>query len=1339
MKRFLLSLVVPFFSIVSCFAQGEVPVDMFTGTPTVQISLATVSDHDLSESVKIYYNAQGIKLQDQTNICGLGWQLQAGSVLSRVVRGLPDDYLGVSPDNRKGWLYNTVGTDVLNFGNTSDTLTTTCTDENTGASSDYSLLNGYNYTVDTEPDIFYYSVGQESGSFVFDNTGAIRLIPYRDVSIVPTMVSSSDKTILSFTITTNDGIKYTFNLRETITKTAAMMSGITTVDFLKRDFQYYTSALPAITMGSAWHITKQESPTGAVINYGYSSGVTVTSYDTITVGIRKLGTFALAAKPIYYITSTNQPYRIFNITSGTGEKVSFDISANLVNKVKVIDTRRSTLPFKTFTFAYKTTGTLSTNTLRTFLASLTESGGTCSTLPPYKFTYIGVDLVNAICRLPSIYSKSKDLWGYFNGKINKVIFPKIYVYPSYAQADRLRIAPLPTYTGSQYILDGADRTVDAKMIETGSLQTLSYPSGGSTTFSYEPHQYFDPVANQTLTGGGLRIKSIVYFDGVNGASTIFKNYTYTESNGNSSGRLIRRPLYALPAREYRDPDGGGAVQTYATLAAGSAQTMWESLIIRTDRDLARDDEGAIAYRHVKVARPGSGSSEYDFALSAVYGQGTNGDWVSTVNKFARPSTCPSMEIVSGSGKWSFPFSPNPNFAYDRGFILKKTDKNEAGVKVMETTYTPQYIYKTGSSAPAKVWALSYEEYPYSTTPIYFFGKYFWLTDVVKTGSIETSVVYDVADQTKTLTNVSQDFYESAAHRLLTKSKRTAADGTVYTTKIKYPLDFGTIPSNADTQLKCIGTLQANFRNGAPVESVSYIQVPGDVERVVGAGLIKYSDFGTTGKVLPYQQLSLKTDVGLTNFVDAAQTLQSSTYVLTNDSRYDVDQTFLSFDTYDLPLAVMGKDRLAKSTRYGYGKTFPVVQVMNAAYNEFAFSDFETDATTNATGSEFQLSQSIYGVGRTGLQAIHPKVVLTKTIQKAAVTNYVLSFWLKKLSASVDFQLNLKNVSTGAVFSTTTFTVSPVGTDFEYYEKVIPVTAVTQATFIAELQGLNFTGTYTSSPSLLPVLDDVSFYPQGARLAHYTYDIPFGVSSATDATNKTIFNTYDSLGRQRYVWDQDKNMLQKNTYKYTTVADVMTAKIIGAPQAVAGLVPIQFEANLDCIDGIKYEWDFGEGAGYETWARTATHTFSISGVKKIRLRKSHPLFPTVKDSVNLTVTLKSFDATICEKGTSSYSAANGALVTATCANITTMPADAEHPVFRVIANTAGESIQSYQWYRYDDYTQVWAPAGTGIESAISIMNSGVVHGDIHTFKIKCEMVTPTGHTGVSNELLISIYP
>ncbi|HYG17617.1 MAG TPA: hypothetical protein VD816_01765, partial [Ohtaekwangia sp.] len=104
MKKFILFGFVYVTITVQSLAQGEIPVDMFTGKPTIQIPIWTVADHDLAQPISLVYNAGGVRLDEPSGKFGLGWSLAASGSVSRVVKGLPDDYSGIGTDLRRGWL-----------------------------------------------------------------------------------------------------------------------------------------------------------------------------------------------------------------------------------------------------------------------------------------------------------------------------------------------------------------------------------------------------------------------------------------------------------------------------------------------------------------------------------------------------------------------------------------------------------------------------------------------------------------------------------------------------------------------------------------------------------------------------------------------------------------------------------------------------------------------------------------------------------------------------------------------------------------------------------------------------------------------------------------------------------------------------------------------------------------------------------------------------------------------------------------------------------------------------------------------------------------------------------
>lgn len=109
-----------------------------------------------------------------------------------------------------------------------------------------------------------------------------------------------------------------------------------------------------------------------------------------------------------------------------------------------------------------------------------------------------------------------DYWGYYNGKNNKVGYPS-YDYTPWKK----------TY---QAHISGADMTSDEVYMKANILEVITYPTGGTTSFSYEAHQYDGgacgggpfPVLHE---GGGLRVKQVRTSSGGQ-SPDIIKTYKY---------------------------------------------------------------------------------------------------------------------------------------------------------------------------------------------------------------------------------------------------------------------------------------------------------------------------------------------------------------------------------------------------------------------------------------------------------------------------------------------------------------------------------------------------------------------------------------------------------------------------------------------------------------------------------------------------------------------------------------------------------------------------------------------------------------------------------------------
>ena len=70
---------------------GEIPVGNYTGTPQIGMPIGEAKGKSLSVPISLSYHASGIKVDDIASQVGLGWSLNAGGVITRTIKGLPDE------------------------------------------------------------------------------------------------------------------------------------------------------------------------------------------------------------------------------------------------------------------------------------------------------------------------------------------------------------------------------------------------------------------------------------------------------------------------------------------------------------------------------------------------------------------------------------------------------------------------------------------------------------------------------------------------------------------------------------------------------------------------------------------------------------------------------------------------------------------------------------------------------------------------------------------------------------------------------------------------------------------------------------------------------------------------------------------------------------------------------------------------------------------------------------------------------------------------------------------------------------------------------------------------
>lgn len=477
----------------------DVPVTYHTGIPQIGVPLYTIKEGNLSLPISLSYHAGGIKVQEPAGWVGTGWALNAGGVITRSVAGAADES----------------GTSLCEKGHFSDYgfssyLTLYGTDTNNNPAPNGNAFAKGQF--DGEPDLFFFNFNGYSGKFFFSDDRTPVIIDGQDLKIeyyypresAPSTVSSlGDNNIQGFIITVPTGDKYYFGVTDALPYNSTQHAGDKPVEM-----SYTNTDGPGVdnNIYSSYYLSKIVAADGVHTiqlayqreTYGYATVLTFPVEGDI-INLQEKG-FKLASINIDGV-------RLAKVTFSTGT-VDFQAAAtprsdlssyaatgldDYVNtEAKALDNIRinSTDFCKQFSFTYSyfsdnntpaafglhvTTGNgpLSTDKKRLRLESVQEKScdGT-AVINPWQFTYNGTFL-------PRRLSLAQDHWGFYNGadqNNQRNVF--IASYSSGASDDN----PTP---GSEVV--GANRDPQAAAMALGSLTQVTYPTGGTATFDYEPN------------------------------------------------------------------------------------------------------------------------------------------------------------------------------------------------------------------------------------------------------------------------------------------------------------------------------------------------------------------------------------------------------------------------------------------------------------------------------------------------------------------------------------------------------------------------------------------------------------------------------------------------------------------------------------------------------------------------------------------------------------------------------------------------------------------------------------------------------------------------------------
>lgn len=466
--------------------------DLATGAATLSFPLYEVKVGEWALPFRLQYYSNGIKVHATPYPAGYGWSLLPGLRVTRTIRGRADlwyerdiqDASTATFDYEKLTVYDAIR------GN-------------------QGLLDSD--MLDSQHDIFTINLPDETCRFILvEENGSYRAETVNTLLKIELVGTKGT----GFKVTDGKGIIYWFGDNSTT-------PGYDYTEYV--DNRYPT----------AWMLRKVVLPgTGNEISFswdkGYSSGLS----DGYWLGSHVIRD----KKPTLYDSNTNPSFDDATVL-GTLEG-SYEYSELLMLK-------QVTFPGGRVVFSYESqytpllTGMTVSNTGGKVVKSASFSYGTglqhkllnsfhLSGDGTYSFSYF-----NENSGFSNIYAQ--DWWGYYNGKSNTSLVPEI----------SLRVYA-GEYSPGQYQTYGyADRGIDTTAMKTNTLQRVTYPGGGWTEFSYEPHSFdgeapstqsLGPASRIALTqGAGLRVKTVTTSGGV-GSVPIVRSYSYGPS-GNGKGNV----------------------------------------------------------------------------------------------------------------------------------------------------------------------------------------------------------------------------------------------------------------------------------------------------------------------------------------------------------------------------------------------------------------------------------------------------------------------------------------------------------------------------------------------------------------------------------------------------------------------------------------------------------------------------------------------------------------------------------------------------------------------------------------------------------------------------------
>lgn len=529
---------------------GEYSVSLNTGMPNIVIPLYEIQSGSLKLPISMRFTPTGRKVDEKSETLGFGWKLECGGKVTRTKRGLCDEndtysflpYSALSltqldTDYRVGYCYNQMDDADNYYRYLTRGILVSITDQL--KIKKYLLDGDGDKGYDSQYDIFSYTLPSgKSGKFILidtiidgNKTKKTFTIPYTGVKveIISYMELHNEEFIGKLKITDTDGTVYYFGnyansttnyqvetnepfyVNYSLTQPSNIIPKYSWLDETDADLQSFcVNGWSLCEMISAdKYDTIKLSNSNVIYNNIHSNGNTYNfvSYSLSDKILCENGYFATNTAKSKFDLEKNLQNSLSgsNYTKSFFEGAVFNQGNVLFDSNNLVVNNKSGDLIKKITFHYSTF----LNEIKPTLDYILIVDNNNTIAEKYIFDYYRGTV--------SSNEFSKDWWGYYNGSNNPLSPP--FKNTQFRKSDHTD----DTYNFPILSNSIINKGVDTDIQKIGMIKSITYPTGGTTTFNYGSNFYLNSE-NTIVKGPGLRIESIV---NNNAGIVTTKQYTYS--------------------------------------------------------------------------------------------------------------------------------------------------------------------------------------------------------------------------------------------------------------------------------------------------------------------------------------------------------------------------------------------------------------------------------------------------------------------------------------------------------------------------------------------------------------------------------------------------------------------------------------------------------------------------------------------------------------------------------------------------------------------------------------------------------------------------------------------